>query len=435
MQRRGAESLRGSLWAVPAAATAAALVLGAALAQVDVGADFPLAFQGTADDARDLLVDIANTMITVIALVLGLAVVALQMTSSQYSPRLLRNFLRDRTAQVALGVFVGTFAYCAAGFFTVGVARGARVEEYPRVAVTGAIALLFLSLALLVIFANHLAHSLQIDRIMQVVERNTLQVLRATGRLATVVPPATPRSATVVTGHRSGYVQTVDAAALAARAAAAGLVGVRLVPRVGDHVVAGTPLALVWTSDPDGPPVTVDIGPAVADTVRIGFERTAEQEVTLGLRQLVDAACKALSPAVNDPYTAVQSVEHMTVVLGELAAGPTGDRVVRDPTGRTAVVVPERTFPEQLALVVGLVRRYGAAEPTVVVALLRLLTTCAVLARDDPAYRDALDREGGLLRTAADGAGTADADLGEVHREHDALRRELSRRQVLSRED
>ena len=213
------------------------------------------------------------------------------------------------------------------------------------------------------------------------------------------------------------------------------MVGVRLVPRVGDHVVAGTPLALVWALGSGRSAGDRDIGPAVADAVRIGFERTAEQEVALGLRQLVDIACKALSPAVNDPYTAVQSVEHMAVVLGELAAGPTGDRVVRDPTGRTAVVVPERTFAEQLALVIGLVRRYGAAEPTVVVALLRLLTTCAVLARDDPAYRDALDREAGLLLTAAHGAGTAAADLDEVHREHDALRRELSRRQILSHEE
>src|SRR5213593_3713102 len=113
-------------------------------------------------------------MVTVIALLLGLTVVALQLSSTQFSPRLLRNFLRDRPNQLVLSVFVATFAYSAAGLYTVGVSAGARSEEYPRLAVSGAIVLLFASLAMVVYFADHLAHSIQIDAIATAVERSAL---------------------------------------------------------------------------------------------------------------------------------------------------------------------------------------------------------------------------------------------------------------------
>jgi hypothetical protein len=135
-------------------------VAGSVLSLIDLGAKSPLVFQGTADDARTLLIGITGTMVTVIALLLGLTVVALQLSSTQFSPRLLRNFLRDRPNQIVLSVFVGTFAYSAAGLYTVGVSAGTRSTDFPRLAVAGALVLLFASLAMLVYFADHLAHLL-----------------------------------------------------------------------------------------------------------------------------------------------------------------------------------------------------------------------------------------------------------------------------------
>ena len=422
--------LSGSLWAVPALAVVAALVIGGVLARIDVGVESWLAFQGTADDARNLLVDIASTMVTVIALVLGLAVVALQMSSSQYSPRLLRNVLRDRANQVVLGVLVGTFVYSAAGLFTVGdIAGGGRTEIYPRFAITVAIVLLFLSLASLVFFADHLAHSIQVDRIMHVVERRSLAVVRTTTGRPTAGDAVVPDWAATVTelalGLRAG-----------GRRRAAGRLGGRTRPgrspprpRVGDHVVAGMPLAVVWAAAAGRSRRRVDgVGPALAATVRMGFERTQEHDIALGLRQLVDVACKALSPAVNDPYTAVQAVEHLSVILGELAGVRTDDLAIRDSTGHAVVVVPQHTFADHLTLCCGMVRRYGAAEPTVVHAVLRLLTTCAVLAREDPAYRDAVEQQAELLLSAAHQSGVDPADLDAVLEQDRSLRHELERR-------
>src|SRR4051812_41982913 len=286
------EYVRGSLWVIPTGCVAGALVLGLLLSRIDVGPTSPLAFQGTADDARGLLSGIAGTMITVIAVVLGLAVVALQLSSTQFSPRLLRNFLRDRSNQVVLGVLVGTFAYSAGGLFTVGVAAGGRSDEFPRFAVSVAIGLMFLSLALLVFFADHLAHSLQVDHIMRVVERNTLPVIHTLPGAGT--PPAMPASAVAIPARTSGYVQVVYLDQLVTEAAAR-QAHLRFGPGVGDHVAAGPPLAWVWSASPGpAPPDTNAFTTILAATVRIGFERPLEQDPGFGLRQLVDTACKAL---------------------------------------------------------------------------------------------------------------------------------------------
>jgi uncharacterized membrane protein len=410
------EYSRGSLWLLPVVAVVVSVGLGAVLSRINVSPDSLLAFQGTADDARNLLIGISSTMVTVIALLLGLAVVALQLSSTQFSPRLLRNFLRDRPNQVVLSVFVGTFGYSAAGLFEVGVSGGERVTEFPRFAVTVAVGLLFLSLGLLVFFADHLAHSIQVDQVMRVAEHATLDVIRKlpTGGERMETPPP---GAHVVAAPSSGYVQVTYVAALR-RTAAAHRVRIRLRPRVGEHVVAGTVLAWVWPTD-DRSPVPPGLDAAVTEAVRIGFERTLEQDPGLGMRQLCDAACKALSPAINDPYTAIQAIEHLSVLYRALAARPPADVVVHAPQG--LVMIPSRSFTEHLALGVGLIRRYGAAEPTVIVALLRLLTTALEACGHAREHRAAITEQADLLVSAARREIAEPADLALVHSERAAL--------------
>jgi uncharacterized membrane protein len=432
MMRRDAlpEYIRGSLWVLPTACVFVALLLGSLLSLVNVGPDSPLAFQGTADDARSLLSGITGTMVTVIALLLGLAVVALQLSSTQFSPRLLRNFLRDRPNQVVLGVFVGTFAYSAGGLFTVGVTRGERSTVFPRFAVSFAVVLLFLSLALLIFFADHLAHSIQVDNIMRVVERSTLPVIGTGLFTAEVDLPAVPAGAITLGVPRSGYVQAVEVQRLAATLADH-RVAVQLRPRVGEHVVAGSVLAWAWPAGPgDRRPDEAFVAVALDRWVRIGFERTLEQDPGFGFRQLVDTACKALSPAINDPYTAVQAIEHLSVLFGALAGRPVGDYVARDGSGAVVLQVPGRRFSQHVALGVGLIRRYGAAEPTVIEALLRLLSTCAVLSLDEPDRWAAIEEQARLLVDAAESAVREPADLASVHAEADNLALVLATRRA-----
>jgi uncharacterized membrane protein len=304
----------------------------------------------------------------------------------------------------------------------VGVSEGQRSDEFPRLAITVAVALLFLSLALLVFFADHLAHSLQVDHIMRVVERNTLPVIHSLPGAAT--PPAVPASAIAVPAWTSGYVQVVYLSRLVTEAAAR-QTHVRLRPRIGEHVVAGSTVAWVWSASDDTTLASNSFAAILAKTVRIGFERTLEQDPGFGLRQLVDSACKALSPAVNDPNTAIQAIEHLSVLYAALAARPVGDHVVHDTAGTVTVSIPARTFAEHLALGVGLIRRYGASEPTVIQALLRLLST-TLATTDDPQRWRTIDEQAKLLVADAEREVTQPADLILVHAEADKVYDALS---------
>jgi uncharacterized membrane protein len=140
----------------------------------------------------------------------------------------------------------------------------------------------------------------------------------------------------------------------------------------------------------------------VLSDVRIGFERTIEQDIGFGIRQQIDIACKALSPAVNDPYTAVQAIDHLTVVCCDLAVRPLGAQVLSGPGGRGRVVVPGNNFADYIFFIGGLFGRYGSSDVTVMLALIRLFRTCVEVL---PAGSDRLD----VLDQAAEAA-LADAE-------------------------
>jgi uncharacterized membrane protein len=211
--------LAGALWVLPTLSVLLFLVIGAVLSQVAVDDGSPLArlaFQGTAEDARSLLIVVSSTMITVTGLVFALTIVALQIASGQYSPRLLRNFMRDRGTQLVLSIFVGAFAYSTAGLYTVGVQGSGQEAFVPRLAVSGSLALALASVGVLIYFIHHLAHSIQIDTIMAQVEREASSVIdevypdqpryRETEELC----PEPPLEAVGLPSARSGYVQAVD---------------------------------------------------------------------------------------------------------------------------------------------------------------------------------------------------------------------------------
>jgi uncharacterized membrane protein len=203
---------------------------------------------------------------------------------------------------------------------------------------------------------------------------------------------------------------------------------VRIRPRVGEHVTAGTVLAWAWPTEPAAPPPHPDdLVEGVHDVVRLGFERTLEQDAGLGIRQLADIACKALSPAVNDPYTAVQATEHLSVVLAEVARRSLGPLVVTGRDGTARIMMPGSRFDTYLGVPCGLIRRSGAAEPAVALSLLRLLATCgAVLGPSSPRW-SAIEREAALVVADAEARVRQPADVVVVRERAEALRRTAAR--------
>ena len=383
------EYLQGAVWVLPTLGIIVGLVAGALLAVVRIPpgslADW-FVFDGTPEDARQVLTVVSATMITTTGIVFSLTVVSLQIASSQFSVRLLRTFLRDLSNQAVLAVFVCTFAYSTGGLYTVGEHPNGQLFV-PGLAVSGSLALVFVSTGALVFFLHHLMHSIQIDTIMQKVQQLTLELVDELfpdpdTPVATGVPhPAPPTGAVVLLSRRSGYIQTIDVDALTGDAAASGY-AVQLVICVGDYVTAGAMLGWYW----DRGTHRRSAGAAGPDPqvprrfwrhIQIGFERTLQQDIRFGLRQLVDVALRALSPAINDPYTAIQIVHHLSAIEVVLAARAMPDDVRRDGTGEVLVWIPCPGFAVYLSVACSQIRRCAGQEPLVLGALLQMLSAVA----------------------------------------------------------
>lgn len=376
--------LQGAVWVLPTFGVVLGLAAGAVLSLIPVKPGSlidKLMFQGTAGDARGVLIVVSATMITTIGIVFSLTVLSLQIASSQFSVRLLRTFLRDVPNQVVLAIFACTFAYSTGGLHTVGehADGGAFI---PKVAVSGSLALAFVSLGALIYFLHHLMHSIQIDTIMEKVRMRTLGLINEmypepdTPDRRVETPPDRPAEAVPLLAPQSGYLQTVDIDDIAEFAAATGHT-VQLVTFVGDYVTAGCLLGWCWRRGTKTGPAESDFPQRCLRSVHIGFERTLHQDVRFGLRQLVDIALRALSPAINDPYTAIQVVHHLSAVESVLAARALPDDVRRDSAGELLVWLPYPGFAAYLHVGCGQIRRYGMHEPLVLAALLQLLSAVA----------------------------------------------------------
>lgn len=423
------DRVRGSLWFLPAVSVVVAVVAGTMLATYHPLEDTAISsvlFGGTASGARSVLSLVASSMITVTALTFTLTVVALQMASSQYSPRVLRGFLADRGNKAVLAIFLGTFAYC------VSVLRLIREETpevqavVPQAAVTLGGVLTFLSVGALVYYIDHLTKQLRIEKVLDDIQRDTLSAVSSSdpsgaGRRTTETLPAPPSEAARVTARRTGYLQTVWSETLAQGAERHG-VAVRLRPTLGERITTGTTVAWVWPLDGGGEDLDDEQrSELVHDHIHIGFERTGRHDVAFGLRQLVDIAVRALSPGVNDPTTAVNVIGSLSPVLCALTDVDVGSEIVADEDGRTRVIVPRPSFVDYVDLCCAEIRRYGRGEPAVLKALLGMLADAAECA-DRDRQRRAIAVELDRIEAAAD------REL------HDEDRRALDRALAITRE-
>ena len=206
------EYLHGAYWVLPTLGIVVGLGAGALLSVIPVRPGSlidKMMFQGTAGDARGVLIVVSATMITTTGIVFSLTVLSLQIASSQFSVRLLRTFLRYVPNQVVLAIFVCTFAYATGGLLTVGEHAGGG-EFVPKLAVTGSLALAFVSIGALVYFLHHLVHSIQIDTIMENVQKRTLALVDElfpdpdTHDAVPVSRPAPPAGAVPLLAPKSG---------------------------------------------------------------------------------------------------------------------------------------------------------------------------------------------------------------------------------------
>ena len=391
MIARARERLRSGFWAVPTACVGLSVLLALALVEVDgrLSASLRFTFGAGPDGAREVLGAITTAMITFTGLVFSITVVVLQLTSSQFSPRVLRTFLRDRQTQWALGVFTATFVYALLVLRTVRSSDDGQGEFVPGLSTTIAVGLLLLSVGLFVSYIHHIATAIQVSSIIAAIgteSRRALDRRYPPGRSepvdAAALPPDGPVTA-VVPAARSGVVVGVDEQRLVALACAAGVV-LRTQVRLGDHVPEGAPVMEVL-GDAGG----LDLG-AVRSAVAQDRERRLHDDVGFGFRQLVDIAERALSPGVNDPTTAVQALDQLHDLLRRLATRPLRTGVHVDDAGQVRLVLPPERLDDYLQLALEEIRQYGSSAVQVQRRIDRLLDDVAAAAL--PEHRAAVQR-------------------------------------------
>lgn len=317
--------IRSSLWFVPSLIILGAILLAVTLTEIDLRLDHPLRawwprlFGIGADGARAMLSAIATSMATVAGVVFSITMVVLTLASTQYTTRVLRNFMRDRLTQVVLGVFVGVYLYCLLVLRTV---SGGDDEFVPSVAILGGIALAIIATGFFIYFIHHISSSIQASKIVSDITKETLDVLdhlfpQDVGDEADEVTAAAADAHAdwhCVPSTQMGYIATVDSEALLDFARQHRTL-LRMECGIGEFTAPGRTLLYMAA---DRPPDKETIE-ALNAIYAVASYRTIDQDAAFGIRQLVDISLKALSPSINDSTTASTCIEHLSVLLAYCA--------------------------------------------------------------------------------------------------------------------
>jgi uncharacterized membrane protein len=418
--------VHSSFWFLPAVMAGGAM----ALAIVTVSLDTPVtdwltlhwnwAFTGGAEGASSLLAAIAGSMITIAGVVFSMTLVALSLASSQLGPRLLRNFMRDTPTQMALGTFVATFLYCLLVLRT--IRRGEDIVFVPHLSVTLGVLLAVVSVGVLIFFIHHVSISIQANEIVTRVGNELIagieRMFPKNSEPGSPLMPTEPLDAELIDrfdregrpigSSGDGYLQFVDGDAILALAIQEDIV-IRLVRRPGHYIVATQPLAQVWPGDRGTDQLLERINSAFV----LGNQRTSGQDIEFAVNQLAEIAIRALSPGVNDPFTAMTCVDHLGSALCRLAQRDMPSPYRRDSQGQLRVITPVFTFENVTDAAFNQIRQYARSSTAVTI---RLLETIAVVAGAIHRSEDrmALLRHARMIARGANGGLPENEDRQEV---------------------
>lgn len=369
------ERLRSSLFFVPMVAVVGAAVLGVAALTVDrhldtTIADLPLGFTSTVESARTLLGVIAGATISFAGIAFSVSLLIIQLASSQYSPRVVHTLFRDPFNKRVMALVVGTFTYCVVVLRSVRSALDPGDEPViPNISVAIAVVFGIAAILAIVAFINHSAHSMDVSEILERIRRETTEQIRTEWTPAEPpgdgdgeLPSPSAAQATVIRAHRSGWIQQIDAAAIIDCLPDGATAYVDTY--AGRYAIEDTRLVVVTPALEAS-----ELGDELRGAFAIGDTRTMQQDITYGLRQLVDIAVKALSPGINDPTTAQDAILHTAAVLSELLRHNPRP-VVTNERSRCVVMAQQPSHRELVQLAYDEPRRSAAAHPAVCLYLL-----------------------------------------------------------------
>lgn len=391
------ERLRSSFWFLPAAMACLAIALASATVALDRAvtdgwlARLGWRYSGGAEGASLMLSTVAGSMIAIAGTVFSMTLVAMSLASSQLGPRLLRNFMRDTSNQVVLGTFVATFVYCLLVLRT--IRRADEVAFVPQLSVSIGVLLALVSIGVLIYFIHHVSVSIQAD---VVVARVSRELDDGIGRMfpghlgksrseapnppdAAELPAAFAHEARPAGALEDGYLQLIDADALMELAREQDLL-LQLECRPGHYLVRGQTMVMVWPGDR----VTEErVGQLNAAFV-LGNQRTATEDIEFSFLQLVEIAVRALSPGINDPFTAIACVDRLGSALCRLAGSDMPSPFRFDDLGQLRLVATGYTFAGITDTAFNQIRQSARSNPAVAIRMLDAIARIACHVRSAP---------------------------------------------------
>jgi uncharacterized membrane protein len=374
------EVLRTNLWLVPAVEVLAAALLFVGTYALDRAASAGVfrepgwVLSGSPDAARQILTAIAAAIITVVGVVFSIVIVALTLTSTQFGPRMLRNFIRDRGTQLTLGTFVATFVYSILALGSVGQADHGNFV--PHISITVLLGLMVVDLAVLIYFLHHIAVQIQLPQVIAGIAGDLASAIElqagdqsvgADARYAALLIEGMDGPGGEVAAPRSGYLQYIQHRNLLRIAAEKDAV-IHLRYRPGHFLVQGHPYATVW------PAAAADqVARELAQAHVTGPYRTLAQDVAFGLDQLVEICIRALSPAVNDTFTALTCIDWIGDSLCKVTGRWQPTHVYRDSAGTVRVIASQITYERLVQRAFEKVRQAGRGMPAVMIRQLDAL--------------------------------------------------------------
>lgn len=392
MTRRGAWfSLRASLWFIPTLVVVTAATGALVFIKVDQRFDSAIRQYGPdflpieAEIAQQILATIASSMITVAGVVFSITMVALSLTANQYSPRILRTFMRDRLNQLTLGIFTGGFVY---SLLVLQAIDSQQHVFIPLISVWLAILVALVGIFFLIAFIHRTAASIQVADITAIITSETIAAmdsiqcsLKGFGNLKDVDKLKNFDKLKVHGTHqgsdqhavpalKSGYVQDIDIANLCVLACQY-KVQIQLECAVGDFIVEQHPLLWIYRHDNNNEPLE-SFDQNLQKCFAINSYRTIEQDPAFGIRQIVDIALRALSPGINDTTTAINCLDYLHVILHHALQMPEMPNVYWE-NGQPRLQIRQWTPEHLIDIALNEIRQNGKENVAVLLRLLRLI--------------------------------------------------------------
>jgi uncharacterized membrane protein len=351
--------------------------------------------------AQVTLNTIATSVMTVVSIVFAILLMTLTLASMQFSPRILVSFARDRVTQRTLGIFLGTFSYCVAAL---PAARSVPRPFAPVLTVLGAMLLALACVAWLLFFIHHISQAISVNHIVDKIAGETEAIIdelmpepRRPTRMPQADGPESIERETAVCSEVSGYVRFIDIGRLVFLAKSYG-VQIRIVRRVGHFVPAGVPLLMMSKGDRLSAARSAELRGAFD----LGPTRTLQQDVEFGILQIVDIALRAISPAVNDPSTAINCVDHLSRILIRYASREEPATRCYDPPGLMRVFMPWPSFERLVNAAFDQIRVYARADLAVSLRMLRALSDVAGAIPDPLVQKGLVERGRRIVAGFAD---------------------------------